>query len=512
MKKYTVPFISAVAGSILTVALFLFLGSGPTKIVKIDHYLESPVTQTLYAMDQNGQAVPLNFTEISKRLMDAVVHISSIQNVQRGPGSQQLPDPFWEFFGEEFFRRYQEQQRDRQQGQPRDQQPRQGPQPQRRGMGSGVIINSDGYIVTNNHVVEGADEILVTLHDNRSYPASVIGTDPTTDLALIRINETGLNTIPMVNSDEIEVGEWVLAIGNPFNLNSTVTAGIVSAKSRNINILSAEFAIEAFIQTDAAINPGNSGGALVNMQGGLVGINTAIASPTGSYSGYGFAVPSNLVNKVVGDLLEFGSVQRGYLGVQIHNITSDLVKEEGLDVTAGVFIEGVTEGSAAEKAGLQRGDVVVEIEGRRITQSSQLQEMIARQRPGDKVEMVINRKGKTIKRTAVLQNIEGTTEISETERGTMNTDIGAELQSIDQDLAKKLRINAGVRITRLYAGVLRSETEIREGFIILRVNGQAVRSPEDVAKLLQNTKGGVMLEGIYEAEPQRIRYYAFGLK
>ncbi len=506
MKKYRVPFISAVTGSIITVALLLALGVTQPKVVKIDHYLDSPAAKTLYAIDQDGEMVPLNFTEISKKLMDAVVHISALQTVDRGGGYQQLPDPFRDFFGEEFFRRYNEQQRERQENQPRQRQ-----RPQRRGTGSGVIINSDGYIVTNNHVVESADEIQVTLHDNRTYSATIIGTDPTTDLALIKINETDLNSIPMVNSDEIEVGEWVLAIGNPFNLNSTVTAGIVSAKSRNINILSAEYAIEAFIQTDAAINPGNSGGALVNMQGGLVGINTAIASPTGSYSGYGFAVPSNLVNKVVGDLLEFGTVQRGYLGVQIRDITGDLAKEEGLDVTRGVYVDSVIEESAAAKAGLQSGDVIVEIEGRRITQSSQLQEMVARQRPGDKVEMEINRKGKTLKRTATLQSIEGTTEITTTERGEMMSEVGAELRSVDKKVAQQLKIDGGVIISRLYPGKLRSETDIREGFIILRVNGQTVRTPNDVTKILQNTKGGVMLEGIYEDAPQRIRYYAFGL-
>lgn len=506
MKKYKVPFISAVAGSVLTVALLIALGVTQPNVVKVDHYMESPSAKTLYAMDQDGDMVPLDFTEISAKLMDAVVHISSIQNIERGQGYQQLPDPFRDFFGEEFFRRYNEQQRERQQDQPR-----QGPMPQRRGSGSGVIINSDGYIVTNNHVVEAADEILVTLHDNRSYRATVIGTDPTTDLALVKIDETGLTSIPMVDSDEIEVGEWVLAMGNPFNLNSTVTAGIVSAKSRNINILSAEYAIEAFIQTDAAINPGNSGGALVNMQGGLVGVNTAIASPTGAYSGYGFAVPSNLVNKVVGDLLEFGTVQRGYLGVTIRNITGDLAKEEGLDVTSGVYIDSVIAQSAADKAGLQSGDVVTEIEGRTINQSSQLQEMVARQRPGDEVEMVIIRNGKTIERSVTLQSIEGTTEVAAAERGEMLSSLGAELKSIEKEDAQKLDINGGVRITRLFAGKLRTETEIREGFVITRINGQAVRTPEDVSKVLENTKGGVMVEGIYPDEPQRTRYYAFGM-
>ncbi len=507
MKKYKIPFISAVAGSIITVALFIALGVTESNIVKVDHYMESPNAKTLYAMDQDGDMVPLDFTEISAKLMGAVVHISSVQTVDAGRGYQQLPDPFRDFFGEEFFRRYNEQQRERQENQPRQRQ-----QPQRRGTGSGVIINSDGYIVTNNHVVEAADEILVTLHDNRSYTASVIGTDPTTDLALIKIDEKDLTSIPMVDSDEIEVGEWVLAMGNPFNLNSTVTAGIVSAKSRNINILSAEYAIEAFIQTDAAINPGNSGGALVNMQGGLVGVNTAIASPTGAYSGYGFAVPSNLVNKVVGDLLEFGTVQRGYLGVTIRDITGDFAREEGLDVTSGVYIDSVITESAADKAGLQSGDVVTEIEGRTITQSSQLQEMVARQRPGDEVEMVINRNGKIIERTATLQSIEGTTEVAAAERGEMLSTLGAEFRSIEKQDAQKLNINGGVQITRLYAGKLRSETEIREGFVVTRINGQAVRSPEDVSKVLENTKGGVMLEGIYPDNPRRVRYYAFGMQ
>ena len=247
------------------------------------------------------------------------------------------------------------------------------------------------------------------------------------------------------------------------------------------------------------------------MQGGLVGINTAIASPTGSYSGYGFAVPSNLVNKVVGDLIEFGTVQRGYLGVTIRDITGDFAKQEGLDVTYGVFIDSILSGSAADKAGLQRGDVVTEIKGRRITQSSQLQEMVARQRPGDEVEMVINRKGKTMKRSATLQSIEGSTEIASTGKGEMNADIGAELRSIDKEIAKKLNIDGGVRITRLYPGKLRSETDIQEGFIIIRVNAQPVRTPGDITKILQKTKGGVMIEGIYEDNPQRLRYFAFGL-
>jgi serine protease Do len=360
-------------------------------------------------------------------------------------------------------------------------------------------------------VIANADEIQATLHNNRTYKARIIGNDPTTDLALVKINEKDLSTIPMVDSDNIEVGEWVLAFGNPFNLNSTVTAGIVSAKSRNINILRDQYAIESFIQTDAAINPGNSGGALVNLQGGLVGINTAIASPTGTYSGYGFAVPSNIVNKVIADLLEFGAVQRGYLGVTIRNITGDLAEEEGLDLTEGVYIDSVVVGSAAEEAGIKEGDVVTQINGKKITKASELQEIVATHRPGDEIKLAINRSGKSIERTVILKNIEGTTEEVRKESGKMQSVLGAELVSIEKEEARRLNIDGGVRITKLYPGKLRRQTEIREGFIITKINSKPVRTVDEISNILQRTSGGVMLEGIYEDAPGEKRYYAFGL-
>ncbi len=500
MKKYRIPILSAVIGSAITLVLFIALNANQPTKVKVDRIIDSPSTGVLYTMDQDGKPVPLDFTGVSKKVMDAVVHISSIQDVKQMQGRdyQQLPDPF-----REFFRQFEQQNPNGPQQQPME--PR-----QRTGTGSGVIINSDGYIVTNNHVVAEADEIQVALHDNRTYEAQVIGTDPTTDLALIKINETNLPTIPMVDSDKIEVGEWVLAVGNPFNLNSTVTAGIVSAKSRNINILREQYAIESYIQTDAAINPGNSGGALVNLQGGLVGINSAIASPTGAYAGYGFAVPSNIVNKVIGDLLEYGSVQRGYLGVTIQNVTGDFAREKGLDVTEGVYIDSVMSKSAAEKAGIQVGDIVTKIDGRTVTKSSELQELIARHRPGDEVQITIDRGGNVIQRSATLQTIEGTTEIATKERGQMQSVLGAELKTLTKDEAQKMDIDGGVKITRLYAGKLRSETNIREGFVITRVNSQPVKTVEELNNVLGKTKGGVMFEGLYEGDDQ-IRYYAFGL-
>ena len=499
MKKYSISILSAVIGSVLTIALFLAIDFEGNKTVKIEHIPDNAASGVLYTMDQEGNAVPLDFTEISRELMDAVVHIASVVEMEQPGGGdyQQLPDPF-----REFFRRYQEQQRP---GQPQQRNPQ-----RRQGSGSGVIINSDGYIVTNNHVVGDAVEIHVTLHDNREYEARIIGTDPTTDLALIKINEDDLPTIPMVNSDNIEVGEWVLAMGNPFNLNSTVTAGIVSAKSRSINILREQYAIESFIQTDAAINPGNSGGALVNMQGGLVGINTAIASPTGAYSGYGFAVPSNIVNKVVSDLLEYGTVQRGYLGVTIRNVTGSLADEEDLDMTEGVYVDSVLNESAADKAGLKSGDVITEINGNKVAQSSELQELIARQRPGDEVEITFFRDGQRLQRSATLQDISGTTEVTAEKRGEMQSVLGAELAAISDEVANNLGIEGGVRVTRLYAGKLRSETNIQEGFIITKVNQKAVKTVEGLTNILQNTSGGVMIEGIYEGD-REVRYYAFGL-
>ncbi len=498
MKKYKIPILSALFASALTLVLFVAFNINESDTPQFAQLPEGAQTSVLYTANSEGEVVPLDFTDISKQVMNAVVHINSFQEVERQarPDLRELPDPF-----REFFRRFEQEREDN----PQQRQPR-----QRRGSGSGVIINSDGYIVTNNHVVANADEVNVTLYDNRTYQARIIGTDPTTDLALIQIEETELPTIPMVDSKDIEVGEWVLAVGNPFNLTSTVTAGIVSAKSRSINILREQYAIESFIQTDAAINPGNSGGALVNLQGGLIGVNTAIASPTGTYAGYGFAVPSNIVNKVVSDLLEYGTVQRGYLGVVIRNVTGNFAEEEGLDVTEGVYIDSVGTGSAADEAGIEAGDVVIEIDGREITQASQLQEMVATNRPGEEVELVINRDGNIIERTAVLQSLEGATEIEETKRGEMFSDLGAEMATVSDEEAEELGIEGGIRITRLYAGLLRQKTEVREGFVIIRINNQSVSTVEEFKNILEDTEGGVMLEGVYEGLPG-VHYYAFGL-
>ena len=316
--------------------------------------------------------VPVDFTKAAEMSVGAVVHVKTKYNIY----GKQYVDPFYQFFF----------------GRPQQQQPMQ----QAQATGSGVILSDDGYIVTNNHVIAQANEIEVVLNDKRSFTAQLIGTDPNTDIALLKIDATGLPTLEMGNSDDLKVGEWVLAVGNPFNLTSTVTAGIVSAKARNINILDADMKIESFIQTDAAVNPGNSGGALVNTRGELVGINTAIASQTGSYAGYAFAVPTSIVQKVVAALRQYGSVQRALLGIRMLDITSEVQQYYHLNTLEGVYIAEVVSGSAAEKGGVLAGDVVVAVNGNTINSSSELQEKIARKNPGDEVSLTVLRDGKRL--------------------------------------------------------------------------------------------------------------------
>ncbi len=451
----------------------------------------------LYTADNEGNITPLDFTETSEKVLDAVVHIKSTQTRVHSEmdSPRQLPDPFREFFGDMF----------------KNQMPEGGMLQQPMiGTGSGVIINEKGYIVTNNHVINNADEVEVTLYNNESYKATVIGTDPTTDLALLQIKADNLKTMALVNSDDVEVGEWVLAVGNPMGLNSTVTAGIVSAKARSININKEKFAVESFIQTDAAINPGNSGGALVNLEGNLIGINTAIASRTGTYTGYGFAVPSNIVTKVVEDLLKYGSVQRGMLGVTIRTMDGSLAHEEDVDFVKGVWVENVGENSAADKAGIEPGDIITKVDDVLVSTSPRLQEIIASKRPGDKVDVTVRRNGSVKEFKVTLENAKGTTEITKREKKEVLNLLGADFETLESSMAKKLGVDGGVQVVRLYAGKIRKETQMREGFIITHIDGKKVKDVEDVAKALEDKNGGVMLEGVYEGSPDKY-YYAFGM-
>ena len=327
---------------------------------------KAPVSLASYSGQTSSQGIaPVDFTQAAERSVEAVVHVKTKYYRQ-----QQYVDPFYQFF----FGR-----------------PQQSQQPSAMASGSGVILSNDGYIVTNNHVIEDANEIEVVLNDKRTFTAKLIGTDPNTDLALLKIEATALPTIEIGNSDDLRVGEWVLAVGNPFNLTSTVTAGIVSAKARSINILNSDMKIESFIQTDAAVNPGNSGGALVNTQGQLVGINTAIASQTGSYAGYAFAIPTAIMQKVVADLRQFGTVQRALLGIRMLDITQQVKDQLSLESMEGVYVGEVISGSAADKAGMKAGDVIVQVDGRPINASSQLQEQIGRKNPGDQITILVRR-------------------------------------------------------------------------------------------------------------------------
>lgn len=489
--------LAAVLGSVMTIAATQWMGE-KNEGVKIEHVSAVPISQVAYTTNEKGEMVPLDFTGTAEKVTKAVVHIRSTQTA--GPsrrGQQEIPEQFRQFF----------------QFEPGQQGPSQS-------TGSGVIINKDGYIVTNNHVVEGADLVDVTLSDNRELKAEVIGTDPDTDLAVIKINEKDLPYLSFVNSDASKVGEWVLAVGNPFNLNSTVTAGIISAKGRSIGIINSganggdrRTAIESFIQTDAAINPGNSGGALVDLQGGLLGINTAIASPTGSYSGYGFAVPSNIVSKVVEDLLAFGTVQRGWLGVQVQNVNGEVAKEFNLAVKEGAYVADFSDPdrSAAKSAGLKKGDVVIKMDGTPIKTSTALIEYVGTKRPGDKIEVVVNRDGKELNYTVTLKNREGNVGTVKREEKDAVASLGFELEDVDAKTLTKLDLPNGVRVKSVGNGKLARYTEMEVGFIITHINDQPVKSAKEINQIIKSKKPGDSLtfSGMYEGSP---REYFYGLR
>ncbi len=379
------------------------------------------------------------------------------------------------------------------------------------GAGSGVIISQDGYIVTNNHVIDKADVVEVTLNDKRSYTAQVIGSDPSTDLAVLKINDTQLSFLPFGNSDNTRVGEWVLAVGNPFNLTSTVTAGIISAKARNMHMLDQGrgTAIESFIQTDAAINPGNSGGALVNMKGELVGINAAIASNTGSYAGYAFAIPSNLAQRVVGDIIQYGSAQRAYMGVSIAEITDKVAKQLDLEEIEGVYVANVVAKGAADEAGIQQGDIILQIEGQTVNTTSELIGKIAQYHPGEIVSVLVKTKKGNKIYDVRLQNIDGNTDIKANKREDNYVQkLEASFKPPSAELQNLLGIDYGMQIASLNPGIL-SKKGIKKGLIVLKLNQQKVNDTKDIQRIINNAGDGLLIEGIY---PNGMHvYYGIGL-
>lgn len=363
--------------------------------------------------------------------------------------------------------------------------------------GSGVVLTPDGYIVTNNHVVDGADEVEVTFNNKVKRTATIIGTDPTTDLALIKVDASDLDYLVFGDSDQVRIGEWVLAVGNPFNLTSTVTAGIVSAKARNLSILGEGTSVESFIQTDAAVNPGNSGGALVNTKGELVGINAAIASHTGSYEGYSFAIPSNIVRKVVDDLLLYGTTQRGYLGVQIAELTQELAEKEGLENIEGVYVAEVTEGGAAKMAGLKAGDVITNINGKKVNSTTQLRENVGQYRPGDQVDVEVNRHGSHHHYTLTLLNEAGNVDVIKSGDSFYNAEFGLMLQSVNQNEMNRLNIRNGLKIVEIREGRFMN-SGVPVDFVITKVNGYAVSNKTDLENALKNNRSRrTTIEGVY---------------
>lgn len=447
----------------------------------------------------------VDFRLAAKIATPGVVNIKSTFKTQMGQnedGDQNdfydLPEAFKDFFkNDPFFRQFKFQ-------------PNYDSEPVIGGA-SGVILTPDGYIVTNNHVVSDADDIDVTLYNGKSYKAKIIGTDPQTDLALIKIDEKKLSFIAFGDSDDIEVGEWVVAVGNPFNLASTVTAGIVSAKARNINILRNQGAIESFIQTDAVMNPGNSGGALVTLEGKLIGINTAIATPTGVYAGYAFAIPVDIVKKVTNDLMNFGSVSRGFLGISIRDMDSKIAKEINIDRANGVYVDSVSATGAAKEAGIKAKDVIISIDDIETMTTANLQEVVMRKRPGDKVKIVLIRNGNERKELfATLKKQEASTKTVKTASTELLKDLGVELVPISNEDQKKYKVKNGLKVTRLHDGKLKRNTNIREGFVITAVNNREVTTINSLIDAVQKQQGGIMLEGKYAGD-STYYYYAFGM-
>jgi Do/DeqQ family serine protease len=478
MKRFFSFFLAAVLGAIIFALVFNIINK--KEVSTVSNLDQLPVIPANYT--PHAAVIGPDFVDAADVTVHAVIHIKA-ELQQRNKVYNDFFDLFNDFFGNPHYRY----------------------NAPIVATGSGVIITSDGYIVTNNHVVQQANKLEITLNDRRTFEAKIIGTDPTTDLALIKIEADNLPYLNYGDSDNLKVGEWVLAVGNPFNLTSTVTAGIVSAKARNINILGEVSAIESFIQTDAVVNRGNSGGALVNTKGDLVGINAAIASNTGSYTGYSFAIPVNIVKKVVEDIKDFGEIQRAYLGISFREIDSQFAEEMGLDEIKGVYVVEVIENGAAADAGIEKGDVIVRVNNTDINSKSSLLETIGTQRPGDQVKVYVKRADNLKEYTVVLKNRSGNTDIVKKDNIKI---FGATFKAISQNEMEKLNISYGLKIVSLGSGRLKS-AGIREGFIIMFIDKEPVKSVDDLKYILDSKKGGTLLEGIYPSG-QKV-YYGVGL-
>ncbi len=485
MKK-TFLFLGLIAVSAITSGVTVWALNGTrtdSKIEYIEHEVERTPALGSHFTTYEADKYP-DLTYAAENAVKAVVNIEAIQQVEVGGGFGGAYDPFFEFFGlpQGYGRRGN--------GEPRTQ--------ERRAGGSGVIISEDGYIVTNNHVVEDADKLRVKLNDGRTFDAKIIGTDPTTDVALIKVEGKDLPTIPFGNSDALRLGEWVLAIGSPFDLQSTITAGIVSAKARQLDVIPDQFRIESFIQTDAAVNPGNSGGALVNTRGELVGINTLIKSQTGSFIGYSFAIPESIVKKVVVDLKEYGVVQRALLGISYRYIDQDFIdqmgKDTGIKELGGVYVASVAEDGAASAAGIRKGDVIIAIDGLKITNSSAVQEQIAKHRPNDKVKITVKRDGEVKHFDVTLRNKAGKTELLTRESVDVTAALGGKFRDAGTKTCQELEIKGGVQVVSIKQGGILARARVKEGFIITHINDRPVYKLSDMQRMDEKV---TTIDGIY---------------
>ncbi len=478
MKKIFGIFLLTVLAGFISVAIYKVFEKNYLSEVKVIQE-QVPVVQASYT-----SPIPVvgpDFVDAADKSVHAVVHIKS--ELRR---RNQVYNNFFDFFNDYFYGN-------------------QGIPVPIIATGSGVIISPDGYIVTNNHVVQETARLEVTINDNRTYDAVLIGNDPSTDLALIKIDAKDLPYLNYGNSNDLKVGEWVLAVGNPFNLTSTVTAGIVSAKARNINILGSNTAIESFIQTDAAVNRGNSGGALVNTKGELIGINAAIASNTGNYTGYSFAIPVNIVKKVMDDFMNYGGVQRAYLGITFTEIDSKFAKEKKLDEVKGVYVVKVLGSGAAEAAGIKPGDVIVKIDNHKVDSKSTFLEAVGTHRPGDKIEIEVMRKGKPEQLEVTLTNSNGNTDLV---KNSYIRIFGASFKPLTDGEMYYLKINHGIKVDNVDGGKFR-DAGIREGFIILNVDNKPIFSVDDLKIETEGKRGGVLIEGIYPNGQSA--YYGIGI-
>lgn len=508
LKSFILGGACVLAGGAVSFAVATHAGTAATSVADNTDAASVPATRLT-----PGRIISQDdFTRAAEETVNGVVSVKSyVYASPRNSGvqRQEYYDPLFEFF-------FGPQQRPRRQSVPDTPEAR---QPRQMGLGSGVIISADGYIVTNNHVIDEAERLEVTLNDNRNYEAKVIGADPTTDLALIKIDVPdgeSLHVIPMGNSENLHLGEWVLAVGNPFGFTSTVTSGIVSAKARNITTTTgapSKGNIESYIQTDAAVNQGNSGGALVNLRGELVGINTAIYSQTGTYAGCSFAIPTSIVQKVVDDLKSFGAVQRAYLGIRFAELTPELIQKEGIKgTTKGIYVGAVEERSAAFEAGLKEGDVITSISGMPTGSTAEMQEAITRFSPGDEVKINFLRDGKTMTATVTLRNSSGTyAKVSSGDK----LALGAELVRTDEETLRRLELNGGVSVKNVTADGRFAKAGIRDGLVILSINNMRVASPEDVEKIVKVTgmasdrNKALFITGVYPSG--KVAYFAVDL-